>query len=119
MSKDSLSELSERLKAFAVARDWEQFQSPKNLAMAISGECGELVEHFQWLSEQQSYELSTQQLREVGFEMADILIYMLRMAERLNVDLIASANEKMDINEDRFPVDKVKGKAARGEKLSS
>ena len=113
MSKDSLTELNARLKAFAVARDWEQFHSPKNLAMALSGECGELLEHFQWLTEQQSFEISAQKKQEVAHEMADILIYLLRLSDRLDVDLINAVYAKMAINEKRYPAEKVKGDARR------
>jgi len=114
MSKDSLSDLTSKLKDFAVQRDWEQFHSPKNLAMALSGECGELLEHFQWLSEQQSQHIDDEKKRQVAHEMADILIYLLRLAERLDIDVIASVYEKMAINEARFPVEKVRGDARRG-----
>lgn len=114
MSKDSLTDLSNKLKEFAIERDWEQFHSPKNLAMAISGECGELLEHFQWLTEQQSHLVDDQTRREVSHEMADILIYLLRLSERLDIDLIDAVYEKMAINEQRFPVHKVKGQAGRG-----
>ncbi len=115
MSKDSLTELSLKLKDFAVKRDWEQFHSPKNLAMALSGECGELLEHFQWLSEAQSYQLDDTKKTEVSHEMADILIYMLRLAERLDIDLLAAVEDKITINEKRFPVAQVHGIAGRGE----
>lgn len=114
MSKDSLTETTAFLKDFAKKRDWEQFHSPKNLAMALSGECGELLEHFQWLSEQQSEQISAQKKAEVAHEMADILIYLLRLSERLDIDLLESVNEKMAINEKRFPVARVKGDARRG-----
>jgi dCTP diphosphatase len=117
MSKDSLTDLTANLKDFAVKRDWEKFHSPKNLSMALSGEAGELLEHFQWLTEDQSYQLKAEQLKEVSFEMADILIYLLRLSERLNIDLVSAVNEKMAINEKRFPVEKVKGLALRGEQL--
>lgn len=80
---DSLDELNRRLLAFARARDWEQFHSPKNLAMALAGECGELLEHFQWLSEAQSAQLDADKKFAVGQEMADILIYLIRLAELL------------------------------------
>ncbi|MBK1643176.1 nucleotide pyrophosphohydrolase [Thiocapsa imhoffii] len=102
---DSLDQLDARLLAFAQARDWERFHSPKNLAMALAGEAGELLEHFQWLSEQQSAALSPEQTRLVALEMADILIYLIRLSQRLGVDLIAAVEEKMAINETRFPVD--------------
>lgn len=114
MSKDSLTQLSAKLKDFAVQRDWEQFHSPKNLAMAISGECGELLEHFQWLTEQQSLVIDDEKKREVSHEMADILIYLLRLSERLDIDIVEAVYAKMAINEQRFPVKKVKGQAGRG-----
>ncbi len=112
---DSLDELNQRLKQFAVERDWEQFHSPKNLAMALAGETGELLEHFQWLSERQSADLSAEKKSEVAMEMADILIYLIRLSERLDIDLVATAYEKMRINEGRYPRDKVKGDARRAD----
>lgn len=111
--RDSVDELSERLLAFARARDWEQFQSPKNLAMALAGEAGELLEHFQWLSEAQSADLSPEKRRAVAHELADILSYLLRLAERLDVDLIAATHEKIAINEVRYPAERVRGDARR------
>ncbi len=110
---DSLYDLSKQLAEFARVRDWEQFHSPKNLSMALIAEAAELVEHFQWLSEAQSESLPVEKFEEVRMEMADIQIYLLRMAERLGVDLVAAAQEKLAINEQRFPVDKVKGDARR------
>ena len=115
MSKDSLTKLTSKLKDFAVRRDWEQFHSPKNLAMALSGEAGELLEHFQWLTEQQSQQIEANKKQEVAYEMADILIYLLRLSERLDIDLVAAAYEKMAINEQRYPADKVKGDFRRAE----
>ena len=110
---DSLALLNQRLLEFAQARDWEQFHSPKNLTMALAGECGELLEHFQWLTEEQSMELSTEKKEEVSLEMADILIYLIRLSERLDIDLIDAAHQKTTINEQRFLVDKVRGDARR------
>jgi NTP pyrophosphatase (non-canonical NTP hydrolase) len=110
---DSLDDLNRRLLAFARERDWEQFHSPKNLAMALAGEAGELLEHFQWLTEQQSAALDADKKREVALEMADILIYLIRLSERLNLDLIAAAYEKVAINEARYPAHKVRGDARR------
>ncbi len=112
---DSLYNLSKQLAEFARVRDWEQFHSPKNLSMALIAEAAELVEHFQWLSQEESENLPLEKLEEVRMEMADIQIYLLRMAERLGVDLVAAAQEKMALNEERFPVDKVKGDARRAE----
>lgn len=114
---DSLNTLSSRLAEFARARDWEKFHSPKNLSMALIAEAAELIEHFQWLTDDQSYHLSSEKRREVELEMADILIYLVRCAERLDIDLIQAANEKCTINESRFPVDSVSGRAVRGRDL--
>ncbi len=102
---DSLENLNRRLKAFARIRDWEQFHSPKNLSMALIGECAELVEHFQWLTEEQSQHLPDEKKGMVAMEMADILIYLIRCAERLDIDLIGAANRKIEINETRYPAD--------------
>jgi len=113
MSEDSLRRLNARLREFARARDWEQFHSPKNLAMALIAECAELVEHFQWLSEEQSYQLSEEKRNQVAMELADILIYLLRCADRLDIDLLAAVERKVAINEARYPVDKVYGDARR------
>lgn len=110
---DSLELLSERLRAFAQERDWEQFHSPKNLSMALIAEAAELVEHFQWLSEEQSYQLDADKHEEVAMEMADILIYLIRCAERLDIDLVAAAHKKIDINERRYPAGRVRGDARR------
>ena len=112
---DTIEALNERLLQFARARDWEQFHSPKNLSMALSGEAGELLEHFQWLTEEQSQNLSDEKRAAVAHEMADILIYLVRLSERLNIDLLEAAYEKVVINEKRYPAEKVKGDARRAE----
>ncbi len=112
---DSIDELNQRLLDFAQERDWEQFHSPKNLSMALAGEVGELLEHFQWLSEADSYTLSTEKKHQVALEMADIFIYLLRLGERLDIDLLSAAREKIAINEVRYPAHKVKGDARRAE----
>ena len=103
-TSDSLDTLNQRLLEFAQARDWEQFHSPKNLSMALAGECGELLEHFQWLTEEQSMALSAEKKREVSLEIADILIYLIRLGERLDIDIVEAANLKTTINEKRFPI---------------
>ena len=113
MTEDSLESLNRRLRDFARARDWEQFHSPKNLSMALIAECAELVEHFQWLSGEQSLHLPAGKREEVTLEMADILIYLVRMAERLDIDLMDAANRKILINEQRYPVERVYGDARR------
>jgi NTP pyrophosphatase (non-canonical NTP hydrolase) len=103
MSSDSLAELTARLRDFAAERGWEQFHSPKNLAMALSVEAAELTEHFQWLTEAQSLELDERQRDAVSLEMADVLIYLARMADRLNIDLIAAARRKIAFNAVKYP----------------
>jgi dCTP diphosphatase len=110
---DSLKQLSDKLADFARLRDWEQFHTPKNLSMALIAEAAELVEHFQWLTPEQSTTLSAKKLEEVRLELADIQIYLLRIAERLDIDLLQAAYDKMAINEKRYPADKVKGDARR------
>ena len=106
-----MSELEERklkLRRFAEARDWDQFHSPKNLSMALIAEAAELVEHFQWLTEEQSKNLSHDKLNEVEQELADIQIYLIRIADKLNIDLLNAADKKMQINETKYPAEKVK-----------
>ncbi len=105
--------LRQRLETFARERDWEQFHSPKNLSMALIAEAAELVEHFQWLSEEQSERLSPQKLEAVRMELADIQIYLIRIADRLGVDLLKAAWDKTEINEQRYPAERVKGDARR------
>jgi NTP pyrophosphatase (non-canonical NTP hydrolase) len=107
---DRLDELRERLRNFVRERDWEQFHSPKNLAMAMIVEAAELVEHFQWATEQESRELSPEKCAEVEQEIADTLIYLLRLSDVLGVDLIDAAHRKMDRNAQKYPADKVRGR---------
>lgn len=114
-TRDSLDRLRARLADFADRRDWQRFQSPKNLSMALIAEAAELIEHFQWLSEHESWNLAPQKRAEVGQELADILIYLIRTADQLGIDLISAANSKILVNEERYPVEKVRGKALRAE----
>jgi NTP pyrophosphatase (non-canonical NTP hydrolase) len=114
-SRDCLDDLNARLLRFARERDWEQFHSPKNLVMALAGEVGELTEHFQWLTEEQSANLDESKKEQVAQELADCLIYLIRLSERLSVDPIASAYRKIAINEQRYPVELVRGDARRAE----
>ena len=115
MPTDTLDALSRRLLDFARERDWEQFHSPKNLSMALAGEAGELLEHFQWLSEAQSSHLDDARKEAVALEMADILIYLLRLAERLDIDLVDAAYRKVAINEQRYPAERVRGDSRRAD----
>ena len=97
----------------AQARDWDQFHAPKNLAVAVSVEAAELVEHFQWLTEQQSTSLSPETRQQVALEMADVFIYLLRLADKLDVDLISAAWCKIDLNAKKYPADEVRGRAGK------
>ncbi|MFZ0790896.1 MAG: nucleotide pyrophosphohydrolase [Chromatiaceae bacterium] len=112
---DSLEALNARLLRFARERDWEQFHSPKNLVMALAGEVGELTEHFQWLTEVESAHLDPVKKEQVGEELADCLIYLIRLSERLGIDPIAAAYRKIAINESRYPAERVRGDARRAE----
>jgi NTP pyrophosphatase (non-canonical NTP hydrolase) len=111
--QDRLDVLRERLRGFVRERDWEQFHSPKNLAMAMIVEAAELVEHFQWMTEQQSREVEAGKREQVAQEIADTFIYLLRMADVLGIDLIDAAHAKMDINATKYPADKVRGSNAK------
>ena len=105
--------LSAEVNDFAAARDWEPFHSPKNLSMALMVEAAELVEHFQWLSEQQSFDLPPQKRQAVSEELADVLIYLVRLASRLEIDLEQAAWEKLEINKQKYPVEKSRGIAKK------
>lgn len=108
-----LDKIKLRLREFAEARDWDQFHSPKNLSMALSVEVAEIVEHFQWLTEEQSKSLSPEKLTEVGEELADTLVYLVRLADKLDIDLIKAAKNKIEINEQKYPVEKTRGSAKK------
>jgi|SRR5690606_13096307 len=110
---NDMDEIKEKLRQFAMARDWDQFHSPKNLSMALAGEVGELLELFQWLTEEQSNNLSREQRAAVEEEVADVFLYLLRMADKLGIDLLSAANNKIIINEQKYPVDKVKGSSKK------
>ena len=102
-----------RLRQFAKERDWDQFHSPKNLAMALIVEAAELVEHFQWLTEEQSQTLPPDKLAEVEQEIADIQIYLIRLADKLGVDMEKAVNAKIELNEKKYPAEKVRGSAVK------
>lgn len=106
---NDLQSLTQALRDFAKARDWEQFHSPKNLASALSVEAAELLEHFQWLTEDQSRNLSEPKQAEVAAEAADVLLYLLQLCDKLNIDLVEAARAKMVVNGDKYPVDRVHG----------
>ena len=107
--------LASTLRGFAAERDWEQFHSPKNLVMALSGECGELSEVFQWLNEEQSRRIldDPRDAARVREEIADVLIYLVRLADVLGIDLDDAVRTKLAANARRYPVDRVKGSALK------
>jgi len=109
----SLDDLKNQLREFARAREWEQFHSPKNLAMALIVEAGELAEHFQWLTEAQSQALSPERREQVAQELADVFLYLVRLADRLDIDLMDAAQCKLVINAQKYPADKVRGSAKK------
>lgn len=108
-----MEELIQKLRKFTEERDWDQFHSPKNLSMALIAEAAELIEHFQWLTEKQSAQLSAEQLAEVELELADILLYTIRLADKLDIDLVEAAMKKMKINEEKYPANKVRGSSKK------
>lgn len=112
-SEPTLDTLKHRLRQFASDRDWDQFHSPKNLAMALSAEAGELIELFQWLTEEQSKKLAPDKLARVEEELADIFIYLVRLADKLDIDLAEAATKKIDCNAQKYPVAQVRGSAKK------
>lgn len=114
---DGLSRLNAALAEFVEQRDWDQFHNPKNLAMALAAEAGELLEHFQWLSDAEADSLGAGQRHEVAMEMADILMFLMRLADKLQVDLLKAAEEKLELNRRKYPVEKARGRATKYDKL--
>lgn len=110
---DSLQVLRTRINHFVAERDWSQFHTPKNLAMAMIVEAAELVEQFQWDTPQQSQQLTPEKREAVSHELADTFVYLLRIAEVLEIDLIEAANQKIDLNAKKYPVDKARGSNAK------
>jgi NTP pyrophosphatase (non-canonical NTP hydrolase) len=110
-----IAAIQRALREFAEERDWEQFHSPKNLAIALSVEAAELLERFQWLKDEESRRLSEkpEDYRAVREEIADVLIYLLRLADQLNIDLDAAVDEKMRKNAEKYPVELAKGNAVK------
>jgi len=111
--QDSLTQLRMRINQFVQERDWAQFHTPKNLAMAMIVEAAELVEQFQWDTPTESVQLASEKREAVSHELADTFVYLLRIAEVLNIDLIEAANQKIELNALKYPVDKAKGSNAK------
>jgi NTP pyrophosphatase (non-canonical NTP hydrolase) len=110
---NDLERLRDALRDFAAAREWDQFHSPKNLAMALSAEAGELLETFQWLTEAQSRNPSPEALAAAGEEIADVLLYLIRLCDQLGIDPIAAADQKLLANAAKYPVDKARGNSKK------
>jgi NTP pyrophosphatase (non-canonical NTP hydrolase) len=110
---DGLAQIRNALRQFAAERDWDQFHSPKNLAAALAVEAAELLERFQWLTEEESRNLPTAELNRVRQEMADVLNYLVRLADKLDVDLVKAASEKIALNALKYPVEKSRGSARK------
>lgn len=108
-----MDDLRNAIRAFIEERDWDQYHSPKNLAMALSVEVAEIVEHFQWLTEEQSRELPPEKLTEVRKEIGDVMIYLTELAEKLGIDPVEAARAKLEINRQKYPAELVKGKASK------
>lgn len=113
MAKRDLESLREALRSFASERDWDQFHSPKNLASALVVEAAELLEPFQWLTEEQSRTLTPEQVAIVSKELADVLIYLVRLSDKLAIDLVAAAHEKLAENAAKYPINKAKGNSRK------
>lgn len=113
MTPDSIDQLRARVNQFVEERDWTQFHSPKNLSMAMIVEAGEVVEHFQWITEADSKNLDAEKKEQVGEELSDTFVYLLRIAEVCGIDLIDAANKKIDLNAKKYPVEKAKGSNAK------
>jgi NTP pyrophosphatase (non-canonical NTP hydrolase) len=107
------AQLRELVRQFVDERDWDQFHSPKNLASALTVEAAELLEHFQWLQHGRTDELGPDKLQEVRHEMADVLVYLVRLADKLDVDLVAAVQEKMVLNRAKYPAELVRGDARK------
>ena len=109
--------LLEKIRAFNAERQWQRFHSPKNLVMALGVEAAELSEHFQWLTEEQSRMLPEDKKTKVREELADVLIYLVNLADQLGIDLLAAARDKISLNERKYPVAKASGNALKYNEL--
>jgi dCTP diphosphatase len=117
LPSDSLEHLRSRIDAFATEREWDQFHNPKNLAMAIAGEVGELIEHFQWLTFEQAANLDADTREAVALEAADVLLFLIRLCDKSGIDLAAAAERKIELNAEKYPVDKARGRSTKYDKL--
>lgn len=109
----SLDALRDLLRQFAAERDWDQFHSPKNLAIALSVEAAELLEHFQWMPETESVALAGDRKARIQEEVADVLLYLIRLSDKLEIDLLAAASDKIQLNAEKYPVGKARGSSKK------
>lgn len=109
----SLTDLRDRLRQFAKERQWDQFHSPKNLASALSVEAAELLEHFQWMTESESSNVGADRKAMIEQEVADVLLYLVRIADKLDIDLVAAADAKLRINAAKYPVERARGSSRK------
>lgn len=114
---DKLKELKKQLAEFNDERDWDQFHSPKNLAMALSVEASEVVELFQWMKSTESYTLNEEKNQRLKEEIGDVLLYLLLLADKFNIDPVDAALKKLQKNKEKYPVDKSKGSAKKYNEL--
>jgi NTP pyrophosphatase (non-canonical NTP hydrolase) len=112
-NQDPLQDLRNKLRQFAAERDWDQFHSPKNLAMALSVEAAELLEHFQWLSDAESAAMAPDKRAKIGEELADVLLYLIRLADKLDIDLATAAADKITVNAAKYPAYKARGSSKK------
>ena len=110
---NSLEELREALDLFVKERDWDKFHTPRNLATALSVEVAELLEHFQWMNEEEAAPLMQSDVDEIAAEMADVLMYLIRLADRLGIDLVDSSFSKLQQNRLKYPVEKARGRRTK------
>jgi dCTP diphosphatase len=113
----ALESLTLALRRFAADREWDQFHSPKNLASALTVEAAELLEHFQWLTEEQSWNLAPGKRLAVSHELADVLLYLLQIADKLQIDLVASAESKLELNASKYPQAQARGTSKKYSEL--
>ena len=113
----NLDSLRKQLAQFAAERDWDQFHNPKNLAIAVAGEAGELVDHFRWLTFEQATALPRAGREAVALECADVLLFLIRLCDKLDIDLAAAASKKLAINAKKYPIAKSHGRAVKYDKL--
>lgn len=110
---NDLNQLKEELRKFNQERDWDQFHSPKNIAMALSVEASEIVEIFQWMNTEDSYELDEENYQKLEEEIGDVFLYLQLLASKFDIDPLDAGRKKLEVNKEKYPVDKAKGSAKK------